>query len=378
MNKISPDLIMDFIVSLKQLSGSLNWTTEFIIGLPSLIILIIAVSIVIYNFFKVKHRYAFYLMLLFLSKPLWVSFNILAALFLSKLLGPMVTYSIVVLTFFTMLCVDAVSRESVDQVKMSIFLVLSAVVVFTSLDPNSVEIITSPYGELSLWASGYFLIASFLLLLFINVMWIYYMARIHWNTPKNLKFYSSLIFFGALVLASDLFILIIGLNQIILGLHMLIFAVGELLIAIGFTSQPKLAYILPFKVLRLTVIEQNSGLSLFNHTWSKMDDLLDEQLFSGMLQGISGILQESLKRGNVREINLDQAVLILKRSEQFPVACVLVTTKSSRSLRDALNSFAEKFFTEFSQFFSEPHKLDNFSPASDLVSDCFSFIPEYD
>ncbi|HMF34889.1 MAG TPA: hypothetical protein VKK79_25940 [Candidatus Lokiarchaeia archaeon] len=52
---------------------------------------------------------------------------------------------------------------------------------------------------------------------------------------------------------------------------------------------------------------------LFRHTWNRQGDLADETLFSGMIQGITGILKESLKRGDVQEIHMADAIIIAYR-----------------------------------------------------------------
>ena len=158
----------------------------------------------------------------------------------------------------------------------------------------------------------------------------------------------------------------------------LIFSIGSLFIVIAFTRQPKLAYIHPFKALRVTVIESKGGLPLFTHTWRAGEGLMDDTLFSGMMHAIGQFVQESLQRGGVRVIELDQGHLILKKSNQFQVICVLIANKPTKILRNALNCFAERFFKQFSQYFSDPTDKDKFKPASKLIEICFPFIPEYD
>jgi len=97
-----------------------------------------------------------------------------------------------------------------------------------------------------------------------------------------------------------------------------------------------------------------------------------------MLTGISGILQESLNRGNIREIHLEEAILILKTTDQFPIVLVLVTSNSSRILLEALEMFTKRFISEYSQHLDS--SIVNrvvFQQASQLVNECFPFIPEY-
>ena len=197
--------------------------------------------------------------------------------------------------------------------------------------------------------------------------------------PKNLKSYAILCLTGAITLGLgpviavviDLFVMIPGLDNLLMG-------IGALVTAFAFGKHPQLAFVLPSKALRLTVIETKGGTSLFNHTWSKMDDLIDDTLFSGMMHAISQFVEESLRKGDISEIIVKEATLIVERSKDFNIACVLIVTKSTASLRNALDCFAEQFFTEFSQFFSELHRVDHFKPAIKLIEECFPFVPEYD
>ena len=167
----------------------------------------------------------------------------------------------------------------------------------------------------------------------------------------------------------------LGLHFAYPGLWLFLLSVGIIPIAIAFIKYPKLAYILPFRVLRLTAFETNGGVPLFSHDWSKGEEIAQDALFSGMLQGIAMILDESVRKGAVREILLENGVLVLQRTYKFSVACVLVATKSSRTLRHALDSFAEHFYNEYAEYFDNPSKVSNFASATKLVDEHFGFVP---
>ena len=216
----------------------------------------------------------------------------------------------------------------------------------------------------------------------IGGIYVYYAAKIYWAAPNELKNHALLFLLGGIITG---FIspgsLIIRLIDIFPGIHLILFSIGLLISANSIGFQPKLAYVLPFKVLRLAIVHTNSGIPLYTHMWERSEiagDIIDPMLFSGMMHAIDQFVQESLNRGNVREIHLDEAILLLKRSEQFPVVCILISTKSSKILRYTLNNFAEQFFKEFSPYFSNPNNLDNFASTSDLILDYFPFVPEYD
>ena len=101
-----------------------------------------------------------------------------------------------------------------------------------------------------------------------------------------------------------------------------------------------------------------------------------EGLFTGMLQGIGMILTEAMDKGDVREIKMADATLLLHHSDKFQIACVLVTTESTQTLRHSLHKFAEDFYNRFEGEFRNIANIEKFGSASELVEEHFAFVPE--
>ncbi len=350
-----------------------------IIVVISIIPLLVPCLLFFYQFIKRRERFILLVSLSWFFWTLFIINSLLSILNASVSLVKLGGVLMVPLTFSFILFIDSISRESVDPKKLVIITAASMSYLIIHLTPGSIIIFKFPNGYLYFNATAAdFLLYSFLMLL-IEGNSIFFLAKIYRNAPKSLKYYASIGFYSQLLSACIFGISgILNLETSIPGITYSIIGFGTLPLSIVFLKKPQIAFILPFKALRLMVIETKSGLPLFTHIWNVKEDTVSEALFSGMLQGISIILNESVKKGNVREIHLEQAVLIIRRSEKFTGACVLVTTKSSRSLRQALDAFADKFFKKFSPYFSEPSNTDNFKPASDLIMDYFAFIPEYD
>lgn len=154
-----------------------------------------------------------------------------------------------------------------------------------------------------------------------------------------------------------------------------VFVAGFLLLTAAFLARPALAYVLAFKLLRLTVIETEAGIPLFTHTWPRGWKMADDDLFGGMVQGVSMIVRESVGRGHVREIQLDKAVLLLNRAPGRPVVVVLATTRTSKILRETLARFTTRFTARFSAALAHPAKVSQFASASELVHEHFPFVP---
>ncbi|NVM02207.1 MAG: hypothetical protein HWN67_07715 [Candidatus Helarchaeota archaeon] len=343
-------------------------------GIITVVPIIVSCLLCFYQFLKTKERFILLLTLAWFFWTLFIVISLLSIFLASVPLVQLAGVLMVPLTFSLILFVDSISRESVDPTKLVIITAASMAYLIIHLTPGSVFYLKLPNGMLYFYANEADSLAYAILMFLIEYAWVFYLAKIFWYAPKNLKIYASIVFFSQLLSCFIFFISSILIPEI----TFLIVGLGTLPIAFLFAKHPQLAFILPFKALRLTIFETRSGIALFTHSWSEREDLISEVLFSGMLSGISMILNESVKRGNVREIHLDQAVLIMRKSEEFTVACVLVTTKTSRSLRQALDTFADQFFKKFSPFFSDPSNLDNFKTASDLIMDYFAFIPEYD
>ena len=274
----------------------------------------------------------------------------------------------IVLSYCLVLALDYISRDSIDPKKLVLFTGLGMINLTLLMYWQFHSTIATSYGYFN--TAFTFIIA---------VIWFGYTFKIYIKSPINLKKYALLNFIGGILIG------IITPLQVVLSslwggsnLNILLVSLGLLLAAIAFSKEPKLSGILPFRVFNITIIDAVSGNSVFSHDWDRKEGLMDDTLFSSLLQAISTILNEAIRKGNVKEIYLDEAVVILKRSQKYPVAYVLITSKSSKSLRHALDSFADKFDTRFSKYFSDMSNLEVFLPAYEFIHECFPFVPEYD
>ncbi len=333
----------------------------------------LAFSIGLKQYIKSRYPFALLTMLGYFCGILWALSNGLYYLF--QYYSPTFLWHIymvmpIALLFFLLLTLDSISRDSVEPIKMIVFSAVSAstitLYVFRDLDP----LIVGVYGF------------SYILLTLIPAfIWLYYTVRIYIKAPKDLRKYSTINLIGGVLIGIlTPYAVVYGFNIFIVNipaLNMLLISVGLLLSAYAFAKEPKLSGILPFKVLKISVFHTQSGISLFSHTWMKKSTFMDVDVFSGMLIGINTILNETFKKGELQEIKLAEALLIIYRSEQYPVATVLVTTRSSHTLREGLKNFSEKFFSEFSLYFDKDVHMNTYNPAKQLITECFPFVPEY-
>lgn len=346
----------------------------FTISFVEMIIIIVGMLI---QYMKFRHRFiVYYIPLAFIMAITYILFplgighpytsipNILAELL-------QLSYG-----FFMIFLFDIVSRESTDPIKLGLVTMLTT--------SHAVSIIILTIGETYRWLNPEAAVQILNLVAFLNVVdttifgfiYLYYIMRIHRNAPRNIRKYSSISLAGALIIGLLVFVPVT--NDLEITVTILIASTGYLITAAIWFLEPRLAYILPFRALRLIVIETQGGLPIYTHIWNSKDQVADNALFGGMLQGIGLILNEAVGKGNINEIILDDATLIINNFEQHSIAFVLITTQSSKSLRIALDYFAEKFITKFADDLDKTSEVQRFAPTSELIEECFPFIPEWE
>lgn len=304
----------------------------------------------------------------------WLSFRILDVDYswtFSTTLGYIGFFLKIPMLFFLILFVDSISQTSIEPRKMVGGGMIAAALIITGMSPGQATqdiLLSTYYAE----ALHYF---------FVVFLWLYYGLKIFLNAPNvKIKRVSLLVLLGALLVGVDAFFTFFRVFEWWQPgtLPSATFMIsGLLLMTLIYTSVPQILYILPFKASSLTVISDN-GIPLFTYSWVQREDPASEVLFSGMMIGISTILKESLQKGFVREIALDQSKLLLERDTVHSITFVLVSTKTTKSLVDALILFAERFVTNFKENLDEyVITPEVFSDANLLVSECFPFLPEY-
>ncbi|HME51792.1 MAG TPA: hypothetical protein VKM55_06215 [Candidatus Lokiarchaeia archaeon] len=277
--------------------------------------------------------------------------------------------------FFGLMMVDTLKHEQVEPVKLAAYLVLLVLFIISAfLIQNAASFAPDIFGGEGITLNP---VIGLLTVAGTGIVWVYitYCAYlVNKRAPAAIRRYSHMYFVGAFTCLTA----IISLLSLSYVFNFILLSAGISLMAYAYGHEPKLLFILPFKAIRLTILETEGGISLFTHTWNRHGDLADEDLFSGVLQGVNGILKESLKRGDVTEIHMADAIIIAYRNPEYPIAFMLVATRPSRTLRDALKIFAERFLNEFHDRFATLNDVSQFSGGENLVTECFPNVPVYD
>ncbi len=263
--------------------------------------------------------------------------------------------------FTTIYLVDALSREHLEPIKLALVSCYVGITVYVFFSNPALGQTFFIYGIQAL----------------IGQIWFFYCIRIYLSATKALKSYALLNLLGSCNVFAAIGFGVSGISNQYAGIEWLAVSIGYFFTTIAFVKREQLAFLLPFRVLRLTVVHLGGGFPIYNYNWKLGRDLINEDLFSGMIHGVRLIIRESILHGECKDINLDVANIIVQRSKEYPIMAVLVTQKTSRVLRQALSSFIDRFGEKFKTNLEKPNETTQFEAAKNIVYESFSFLPDF-
>ena len=361
----------------------MNWSTGVIIGFIGFIPSILAFIITFIQYFRYKYAYLKHFAGMWFFLSIWILFKAISDLFLSIPLQFIVFYALIIFSYFVNLSVDTITRDSIDIKKMILTSIISSFVVILSIDLNNFpafnpdaiiidETGVSPY----LIMHGNFRIAIMIASILLVSIAIYGSLKILIHSPKNLKIYSLLNVLGTFLWGvQPIWIQMTDLEKKFPGIATGSMALGLLIIAINFLKEPKLAYILPFKAYRILIQRIDNGTILFQHDWNQFETEFSEKTFSGMMQAINTMFNRTINKGNVRKIKFDEAEITFKVSEEVPLACILISSDSSITLRNSFVKFSNDVFKDYINIEKNTHSMDKYENGIILLEKYFPFIP---
>ena len=279
---------------------------------------------------------------------------------------------------FIILFGETISSDTIDSKKLILISVISALFVYFSYDVSNFGYTQyNPIWDFYGLSGGsvFYGFVLFGITLIGNVGLFYYLIKIHIKAPQDLKVYTKYLAVAAVLLGPIGPVLFAYFNTYVPGIMFIPFSLGVFITSIVFSRQPKVAFIIPFKALRLTVFKIEGGANLYTYDWESGKSLIDEDLFAAMIDGVSSLLRDSMQSGEIREVKMEYATLIVQKSENFNIAHVIIATHTSKALREGLISFSKKFDEKFSEYIEQSHEVSRFATAIELITSYFSFLP---
>ncbi len=273
--------------------------------------------------------------------------------------------------------IELIKKEHVSPVKMSILVIIEAIVFFFTFfvpENENYERIDG-YGIHNKGILRIFQIIFLFYFVSLYFIWSYQTWR---KAPVSLKRLTSLLLIGSTLFS------IVTASMYALGtiektfnsIAFIVNGIGAFTTIIVILKDPRIIFILPFKAYRILIVDTNKSIALFKHDWAKVGEL-EENMFSMMLQAIGSVLDDILKKGEVQEIQMDRAVLLIHHDKTYSIASILIASKSSKSLRYRLKSFNEKIITVFQSTLDGERKVGRFEETREIVDKIFDFVPSY-
>jgi hypothetical protein len=273
--------------------------------------------------------------------------------------------------------IELVRKEHVNPTKISILVLIEAIVFYITffMDPSENWDIISGYGVHN---KGILRISQIVFIFYFVILYYIWSFQTWRKAPDSLKRQTSWLFIGSTlftVVTAAMYALgtfIRAFNSVAFIIH----SVGAVTNIIVILKNPRIIYILPFKAYRILIVDTNESVALYKYDWAKVGKL-EETMFSMMLQAIGNVLDAILKKGEVREIQMDRAVLLIHHDKTYSIASILISSKSSKSLKLGLKRFNERFINDFQNHLVGERKVGMFEETRVLVDTVFDFVPNY-
>lgn len=134
----------------------------------------------------------------------------------------------------------------------------------------------------------------------------------------------------------------------------------------------QLAKLLPYRVYRLLILDNKSGICIYSHEFYPFE--LQEDMVSALLQGLQQMSFELFKQGSMENIEFEHGFLIFKKTE-LVTACVLIT-RPSKYIRTCLSAFLTEFEARFDANLRDNlSDLSVYAAAADIAKRTFYLIP---
>ncbi|MCY3414544.1 MAG: hypothetical protein INQ03_23045 [Candidatus Heimdallarchaeota archaeon] len=282
--------------------------------------------------------------------------------------------------FTAQISFDLIERGKVSFWHIGGISLLIGALMISSIFLDEVIHITLANGSESLLVTGITRNLVMLLALFVVTQNFIYAVKIYRNVQTEDKLLRRNILIGNFLFGPGAFIAYtIQPLVLIPGSIDLLIAIGLLISTYSILKAPQLLFTLPFKAIQLSLIEQDSGISLYSYTWSKSLKLVDDQLLSAVLEAITVFVSESMHLGEINEIGLKDGKIIIMQLSGTNKYLALIATEITLSLRIGLEKFSSALFVKYGEQLAVNHVLDvsEFQDLSDLIMESFPYTPNH-
>jgi len=296
----------------------------------------------------------------------------LSFLFVSEMLARITGIILFPTTIFLIIGINYTIRETFYSKGLIICFGLGILFAYLTFQPGVVES-SLETGYLRMNWTGAFNILAIVFTAIIALYLFYWGLKTWLNAPVLIKKEASIFLLGIIITSpvGMVFYIFYLIEPVFILASDFALIIGILIFLIAILREPKLLYILPFTVYRISV-KDREGFPLFDHDWSKSN--ISDTIFTGFLNAVQLMSEEVMNIGGLLDINLEEGILVLKESKLITVG--LVASKSSKLLRESVVKFTNDFEIKFEKELKNSVKdISQYEDAFELIEKYFSNFP---
>jgi hypothetical protein len=292
---------------------------------------------------------------------------------LTILLYRLAVILITIISFLLVLFIESLRSEK-----------LSTIIVMLVTFGTGISIIISILPDTFLWdpeigpffadfSRSVYVIELFLLTLLV----LYQISKFLPSTPRNFRKTSYLFFSGWLFpIIGPAILIATKISLIVWGIEIFALALGVLIVILSIVIDDRVLRILPFNVYRLSVMNMDIGLSIFDVLFEAKKqgpdmNTLIPHLMTANLQFVQAIIAQTEK---IQYIKTDNYLFIFEAFHN--VVTFIIADRVSILLRSALREFTKEFFNEFGSNL-DSMIVSQYSKAEKFIERYFSFLPSH-
>ena len=297
-------------------------------------------------------------------------FEATAYLFLSFELKRMSMMSISIGLFCLILNIDLIAKERVGYYKIILASFLIGITIVLIFIPGNIQLYTHKiWGYPTLGMKGplqIIIILTLFILCFQIAEWLF---KTWYKAPPELKKDAFILFLSSLVFYICCIFLFLSGLWLIFPMIYLFTTVSVIILSIFIYREPKLLYILSFKGQRISIITNQSGILLFDLSWklNRKQTVTEQREFIKWAPVLQELSKKISTSGMIEELKLRDSIILFIQADYVTV--ILLSSRSSPILRDALKNFIKAFERRFQKllktgmtdasYFQESTKLIN-------------------
>ncbi|MFW9777745.1 MAG: hypothetical protein ACFFE8_02745 [Candidatus Heimdallarchaeota archaeon] len=214
-------------------------------------------------------------------------------------------------------------------------------------------------------------------MLLLTLIVIYQISHFIPYIPQDYSRASILFFLGCIFpILVPAILIATKISLAIWGIEIFALAIGILFVILAIVIDARVLRVLPFNVYRLSVMNMNMGLSIFDALFNTKKqgpdvNILIPHLMTANVQFVQSVIDRTEK---IQLIKTDNYIFLFETDQK--IVTFLIADKVSLLLRSALKEFTRQFVRDFGSDLDSAN-ISIYAKADPLIRKHFSFLPQH-